>query len=162
MLPRFDPAVLRTPSYVVDLERIECNLRELDRIQRLSGAEILLATKGFAAWSVFSAGVPLSAGIRRERAERSQTRQAIRRWPGARVFAGVRSGGVRRNRRRRGSHRVQLLHAVDALPGRGCLRAGFTVVRHARKSGTLRSGHAPLRSMCARFPVGRDGGAIPE
>jgi len=38
---------------VVDLDLIECNLRELNRIQELSGAKILLALKGFAAWSIF-------------------------------------------------------------------------------------------------------------
>src|ERR1700733_13433374 len=54
MQPRFNPQHLRTPCYVLDLERIECNLRELNRIQELSGAKILLALKSFAAWSVFS------------------------------------------------------------------------------------------------------------
>jgi carboxynorspermidine decarboxylase len=53
MQPRFDPRIPRTPCYVVDLELIERNLRELARIQELSGAKILLALKGFAAWSVF-------------------------------------------------------------------------------------------------------------
>lgn len=50
---KFNPSSLRTPCYVLDLELLEANLRELERIQQLSGAKILLALKGFAAWSVF-------------------------------------------------------------------------------------------------------------
>ena len=42
-----------SPSYVVDLGRIRHNLAILDRVQRESGATVLMALKAFAMWSVF-------------------------------------------------------------------------------------------------------------
>lgn len=42
-----------SPAYVVDLGVLRENLAVLDRVQRESGARILLALKGFSMWSVF-------------------------------------------------------------------------------------------------------------
>jgi carboxynorspermidine decarboxylase len=42
-----------SPSYVVDLGRLRHNLAILDRVQKRSGAKILLALKAFSMWSVF-------------------------------------------------------------------------------------------------------------
>lgn len=42
-----------SPAYVVDLGVLRENLAVLDRVQRESGAKILLALKGFSMWSVF-------------------------------------------------------------------------------------------------------------
>ena len=42
-----------SPSYVVDLDRIRHNLAILDRVQRESGATVLMALKAFSMWSVF-------------------------------------------------------------------------------------------------------------
>lgn len=42
-----------TPCYVCDEALLEANLKLLDRVQRESGAKIILALKGFAMWSTF-------------------------------------------------------------------------------------------------------------
>jgi len=42
-----------SPAYVIDLGRLRHNLEILDRVQRRSGAKILLALKAFALWRVF-------------------------------------------------------------------------------------------------------------
>jgi carboxynorspermidine decarboxylase len=42
-----------TPSYVIDLAALERNLELLAHAQRAAGCQILLALKGFAAWSTF-------------------------------------------------------------------------------------------------------------
>lgn len=42
-----------TPCYICEEELLENNLRLLDRVQRESGAKIILALKGFAMWSTF-------------------------------------------------------------------------------------------------------------
>lgn len=42
-----------SPSYVVDLDRIRHNLAILERVQRESGATVLMALKAFAMWSIF-------------------------------------------------------------------------------------------------------------
>ena len=42
-----------SPAFVIDLGRLRYNLEILDRVQRSSGAEILLALKAFAMWSLF-------------------------------------------------------------------------------------------------------------
>lgn len=42
-----------TPCYICEEELLEKNLRLLDRVQRESGAKIILALKGFAMWSTF-------------------------------------------------------------------------------------------------------------
>ena len=42
-----------SPSYVVDLDRIRHNLAILERLQRESGATVLMALKAFSMWSVF-------------------------------------------------------------------------------------------------------------
>lgn len=41
------------PAFVLDLEQLEENCRLLQSVQRASGAKVLLALKGFAAWSTF-------------------------------------------------------------------------------------------------------------
>ncbi len=46
-------ALAPSPCYVVDLGVLRANLAVLDRVQRASGAKILLALKGFSMWSTF-------------------------------------------------------------------------------------------------------------
>lgn len=46
-------ALAPSPSYVVDLAALRSNLAILDRVQKESGAKILLALKGFSMWSTF-------------------------------------------------------------------------------------------------------------
>lgn len=48
----FDPSRVPSPCYVVDEAAIEHNLRILDRVQRESGAKILLALKAFSMFAV--------------------------------------------------------------------------------------------------------------
>lgn len=43
----------RTPAYICELEKLENNLKTLDRVQKESGAKIILALKGFAMHSTF-------------------------------------------------------------------------------------------------------------
>jgi len=50
---RGDINSLRTPCYVIDRGYLQENLDVLGRVQRETGCKILLALKGFAAWSVF-------------------------------------------------------------------------------------------------------------
>lgn len=45
--------VVPTPCYVCEEELLEKNLLLLDRVQKATGAKILLALKGFAMWSTF-------------------------------------------------------------------------------------------------------------
>lgn len=49
---RLDPRRVPSPCFVVDEAAIEENLRILDRVQRESGAKILLALKAFSMWSL--------------------------------------------------------------------------------------------------------------
>ena len=48
-----DISQIPTPCYVCEEEKLERNLQILDRVQKESGAKILLALKGFAMWSTF-------------------------------------------------------------------------------------------------------------
>ncbi len=50
---RLKAAVLPTPCFVLDEELLRANVAVLEEVQRRSGARILLALKGFAAWSMF-------------------------------------------------------------------------------------------------------------
>lgn len=50
---QYDLHSLRTPCYVIDLGLLEDNLRVLKDVQDRTGCRILLALKGFAAWSTF-------------------------------------------------------------------------------------------------------------
>ena len=50
---RGDISGLRTPCYVIDRGYLQENLDVLGRVQNETGCKILLALKGFAAWSVF-------------------------------------------------------------------------------------------------------------
>lgn len=50
---RLDLAQVETPCYVLDLGALEANCALLGEVQRRAGCRILLALKGFAAWSVF-------------------------------------------------------------------------------------------------------------
>jgi len=52
-MERIDLNGLPSPCYVVDRALIERNLKILDRVQRESGAKILMALKGFAMWRLF-------------------------------------------------------------------------------------------------------------
>lgn len=49
----FDPSLVETPAYVVDLALLKRNVELLKDIQVQSGAKILLALKGFAMFSTF-------------------------------------------------------------------------------------------------------------
>jgi len=49
---RLDPGRVSSPCYVVDEAAIEDNLRVLERVQRESGAKVLLALKAFAMFSL--------------------------------------------------------------------------------------------------------------
>jgi len=46
-------AVKQTPIYICEIEKLEKNLKILDRVQQESGAEIILALKGFAMHATF-------------------------------------------------------------------------------------------------------------
>jgi len=50
---KLDPSRVDSPAYVIDLEALERNLELLAHVQEASGCSILLALKGFAAWSTF-------------------------------------------------------------------------------------------------------------
>ncbi|MGE0327156.1 MAG: carboxynorspermidine decarboxylase [Polyangiaceae bacterium] len=52
--PGTDVSQVETPAYVIDLSKLRENLQVLDRVQCEAGCKILLALKGFAAWSTFS------------------------------------------------------------------------------------------------------------
>ena len=49
----YDPARLTTPCYLIDLGRLRDNLGILADVQTRTGCKILLALKGYAAWSTF-------------------------------------------------------------------------------------------------------------
>ena len=50
---KLDLSRVDTPTYVIDLDALERNLELLAHAQRAAGCQILLALKGFAAWSTF-------------------------------------------------------------------------------------------------------------
>jgi carboxynorspermidine decarboxylase len=50
---QLDPNRVESPAYVIDLASLERNLELLAHAQSAAGCEILLALKGFAAWSTF-------------------------------------------------------------------------------------------------------------
>lgn len=52
-MPSFDPAAVETPAFVIDLGRLRQNLAVLGRVQEQAGCKILVALKGFAAYSTF-------------------------------------------------------------------------------------------------------------
>ncbi|MCZ7564388.1 MAG: carboxynorspermidine decarboxylase [Burkholderiales bacterium] len=49
---KLDPARVPSPCFVVDEVAVEENLQVLDRVQRATGAKILLALKAFSMWSL--------------------------------------------------------------------------------------------------------------
>jgi len=49
----YDLTNLNTPCYLIDRGLLQRNLDVLDRVQQTAGCEILLALKGYAAWSTF-------------------------------------------------------------------------------------------------------------
>ena len=49
-----DVSKLNTPCYVIDRGLLQANLETLDMVQKRTGCHILLALKGYAAWSTFS------------------------------------------------------------------------------------------------------------
>lgn len=49
----FDPARVPSPCFVLDEQRLTSNAAILDEVQRRTGARILLALKGYAAWATF-------------------------------------------------------------------------------------------------------------
>jgi carboxynorspermidine decarboxylase len=53
MTPPLDLSLVPSPSYVLEEALLRRNLAILDRVQRDSGAKIILALKGFAFWSAF-------------------------------------------------------------------------------------------------------------
>ncbi|TNF52462.1 MAG: carboxynorspermidine decarboxylase [Gammaproteobacteria bacterium] len=60
---RFDPRRVPSPCYVVDEAGIAANLRILDRVQRESGAKILLALKAFALFALAPAIMRTLKGV---------------------------------------------------------------------------------------------------
>lgn len=48
-----DPSRVNTPCYLIDLGLLQGNLEVLNSVSQRTGCRILLALKGFAAWSVF-------------------------------------------------------------------------------------------------------------
>ena len=52
-LDKFDAQAVPSPCFVVDEVSLERNLKTIDRVQKESGAKVLLALKGFAMWSMF-------------------------------------------------------------------------------------------------------------
>lgn len=48
-----DFSSVTTPAYIVSLEKLEKNLQILDKVQKETGAKILVALKGFSMWSAF-------------------------------------------------------------------------------------------------------------
>jgi len=53
MTTSFDPAIVTTPAYVVDLALLRKNLELLGQVQEAAGCKILLALKGFSMFSTF-------------------------------------------------------------------------------------------------------------
>lgn len=53
MIPNFDLARIESPAYVIDLGRLRRNLALLGRVQSETDCKILIALKGFAAFSTF-------------------------------------------------------------------------------------------------------------
>lgn len=51
--PSFDPAIVSTPAFVVDLSLLRKNLELLAEVQEVAGCDILLALKGFSMFSTF-------------------------------------------------------------------------------------------------------------
>ena len=54
LLPLLDPRTVPSPCFVLDEARLAANAAILDSVQQRTGAKILLALKGFAAWDSFS------------------------------------------------------------------------------------------------------------
>ncbi len=52
--PGTDVTQVETPAYVIDIEKLRENLGLLARVQLEAGCKVLLALKGFSAWSTFS------------------------------------------------------------------------------------------------------------
>ena len=50
----YDPNQLQTPCYLIDLGLLKKNLQILQDVQNRTGCKILLAQKGYAAWSTYS------------------------------------------------------------------------------------------------------------
>jgi len=50
---KYDPGKVQTPCYLIDLGLLRKNLQVLKSVQQRCGCKILLALKGFAAWSTF-------------------------------------------------------------------------------------------------------------
>ena len=44
---------IKTPAYVIDEKKLEDNLKILDRVQRESGARILLAQKAYSVYQTY-------------------------------------------------------------------------------------------------------------
>ena len=49
----FDPARIPSPCFVLDETQLAANAAILDSVQERTGAKILLALKGYAAWATF-------------------------------------------------------------------------------------------------------------
>lgn len=53
---------VHTPAFVIDQAKLQQNCRTLSAVQERSGAKVLLALKGFAAWSCFASIRPYLSG----------------------------------------------------------------------------------------------------
>jgi len=51
---QLDLSRVDSPAFVIDLAALEGNLQLLARVQRAANCRVLLALKGFAAWSTFA------------------------------------------------------------------------------------------------------------
>ena len=49
----FDPARIPSPCFVLDEAQLQANAAILNTVQERTGAKILLALKGYAAWATF-------------------------------------------------------------------------------------------------------------
>lgn len=62
-LAALDPASFPSPCFVIDEDRLVANAAILDEVQRRTGAKVLLALKGYAAWSTFPLLSRAHAGV---------------------------------------------------------------------------------------------------
>ena len=63
MMRGLDLDAIETPAFVIDLEALENNLKVLAQVQERAGCTIILALKGFAAWSTFPLVKKYLAGV---------------------------------------------------------------------------------------------------
>ena len=50
---KVDFSKIEAPTYLISLEKLEKNLKILNRVEKITGARILMALKGFSMYSTF-------------------------------------------------------------------------------------------------------------